>query len=128
MIRYALIAASLLSALTLEPILAMAASPDPSGIWMRSDGNARVIIKRCGKAFCATNIWVKDTSNGEAIGDRLVMNVVPKAESVLAGTAYDAKRQLTYSMEISVQPDSLSSRGCIAGGMICKTLTWSHER
>jgi uncharacterized protein (DUF2147 family) len=128
MIRYALLAASLLSGATLGPVLAAAASPDPSGIWMRSDGNARVIIKRCGRAFCATNIWVKDTSNGETIGDRLVMNVVPRSENVLAGTAYDAKRRLTYSMEISVQPDSLSSRGCVIGGMICKTLNWSHDR
>jgi uncharacterized protein (DUF2147 family) len=126
MIRYALLAAASLLPISAFATVSAAATPDPSGIWMRSDGNARVIIKRCGKAYCATNIWVKDTSNGEAIGDRLVMNVSPQSENVLAGTAYDAKRQLTYSMEISVQPGSLSSRGCVIGGMVCKTLNWSH--
>jgi uncharacterized protein (DUF2147 family) len=92
---------------------------------MRSDGNVRVIIKHCGKAYCATNIWVKDTSNGEAVGDRLVMNVTPQSANILTGTGYDAKRKLTYSMQISVEPNSLSSRGCVIGGMICKTLDWS---
>ncbi len=124
MLRSVMVAASLLSASTVAPASA-ATSSEISGIWMRSDGNVRVIIKHCGKAYCATNIWVKDTSNGEAVGDRLVMNVTPQSANILTGTGYDAKRKLTYSMQISVEPNSLSSRGCVIGGMICKTLDWS---
>jgi uncharacterized protein (DUF2147 family) len=124
MLKITLAAAGLL---TLPAIgFAFAARPDPSGVWTRGDGNARVVIRRCGEAYCATNIWIKDTSNGEAIGDRLVMNVVPQSPTVLSGSAYDIKRKMTYSMEISVAPASLSSRGCLVGGAICKTETWSH--
>ena len=47
-------------------------SADPSGVWLRDDGNARVRIAPCGRNICATNLWIRDTSKGEEAGDRLV--------------------------------------------------------
>lgn len=99
-------------------------SPDPSGVWLRADGNARVRITPCGNKICATNLWIRDTSNGEDAGDRLVMSLRPKSSDTLSGTAYDAKRNLTYSMTLRVSKNALSTRGCILGGVLCKNVQW----
>lgn len=102
--------------------------PDPSGVWMRGDGNARVRIASCGGDLCATNLWIKDTSGGEAVGDKLVMTVKPASETTLKGKAFDPKRDLTYSITIKVAKSSLSTRGCIIGGVVCKTVSWSRAK
>lgn len=114
---------ALVGALLITPV---AAGPDTSGVWMRDDGNARVRMAPCGADICATNLWIKDTSGGEAVGDKLVMRMKPKGENTLAGEAYDAKRDLTYSMEIKVSPDTLDTRGCVVGGLICRNVSWSR--
>ncbi|MBB5751513.1 DUF2147 domain-containing protein [Prosthecomicrobium pneumaticum] len=120
---------------TLRPLLAfavalvagpaIAAEPDPRGIWARDDGNARVRIAPCGAALCATNLWIRDTSKGEAVGDVLIMDVEP-AGATLRGTAQDPKRGLRYSIRISRSGDRLQTRGCMLGGLLCKTVGWSR--
>lgn len=101
---------------------------DPTGTWLRDDGNARVRIAPCGGKICATNLWIGDTSKGEEAGDRLVMTLQPKSADTLAGTAYDAKRNRTYSITVQVSDKSLLTRGCILGGMLCKNVHWEPAR
>lgn len=103
-------------------------SADPSGIWLRDDGNARVRIAPCGNNICATNLWIRDTSKGEEAGDRLVMSLQPKSPDTLAGTAYDAKRERTYSITVQVSDNSLLTRGCILGGVLCRNVRWQPVR
>lgn len=105
-----------------------ASAPDPSGIWNRGDGNAKVRIAPCGSNICATNVWIKDTSGGEAVGDKLVMTLKPKSADTLAGKAFDAKRSLTYAIQLKVAGKSLVTRGCVVGGLVCKSVNWSRAR
>lgn len=98
---------------------------DPSGIWLRDDGNAKVQIAPCGNDICATNLWIGDVSKGEEPGDKLVMTLQPESKNTLAGTAYDAKRDRTYSMTLKVAKNGLVTRGCILGGVICRDVTWT---
>lgn len=100
------------------------AEPNASGIWARGDGNARVKIEPCGGKLCATNLWIKDTSKGENVGDRLVMDVKPSGANTLKGSAWDEKRQRSYAISIKVGGARLTTRGCIAG-VICKSVNWS---
>lgn len=112
-------------ALTLAPALpALANAADPSGVWLRDDGNARVRIAPCGSDICATNLWIKDTSGGEEVGDRLVLTLEPAGADTLKGEAFDPKRNRRFAMTLTVKPDGLSTRGCIAA-VICKTVTWT---
>lgn len=117
-----------LAALMLASGSAAAQFEVPSGIWSRDDGNARVRIHPCGEAICATNVWIGDTSKGEAVGDRLIMTLKPKAANVLSGKAYDPKRGLTFSMTMTVGDKAMSTRGCIVGGMLCKNVNWKPAR
>lgn len=121
--KSALLPAFSLLLLSLAPAEAQNA-PDPTGVWLRGDGNARVRIAPCGSNICATNLWIGDTSGGEAAGDKLVMTLQPKSGNTLTGTAYDAKRKRTYSMSMKVSKSSLVTRGCILGGALCKSVNW----
>jgi len=102
--------------------------PDVSGTWMRGDGNAHVRISECGKSLCATNVWIRDTSKGEEVGDKLIMTLQPKSNTTLAGQAYDPKRGLTFSMTIKMVDSGLTTRGCVVGGIICKSESWAPAR
>lgn len=115
------VAAFLLAGL---PAIAQEAA-EPNGVWMRDDGNARVEIAPCGNNLCATNLWIRDTSKGEEVGDRLVMSLEPQSGNTLAGTAYDEKRDRTYSMTLQVAQNSLVTRGCVLGGVLCRDVSWT---
>lgn len=105
---------------------ALSSTESIHGVWTRGDGNARVKIAACGPSLCATNVWIGDTSGGEEVGDRLVMTVAPDDRGRLAGTAFDPKRDLTYSIRIDVREAKLVTRGCILGGLLCKSIDWSR--
>lgn len=98
------------------------------GTWMRSDGNARVRIAPCGSNTCATNIWIKDTSSGEAVGDQLIMTLSRGAGDTFSGSAFDTKRKLTFNITIKVTEGALDSRGCLVGKMICRQMSWRAVR
>lgn len=98
----------------------------PDGVWLRDDGNARVRIAPCGSKICATNLWIKDASKGEEVGDRLVMSLDRMSETKLAGTAYDPKRDKSYALTVIVGHNSLITRGCILRGLLCRNVNWEQ--
>ncbi len=105
-----------------------AAKAGESGIegkWKREDGNALVRIAPCGKDICATNLWIRDTSKGEEVGDRLVMSLTPDDANTYSGNAYDPKRKLNYSIVVTARKGGLVTRGCFVGKMICKDVSWT---
>lgn len=117
---------SILAGCALALVTATAhAEPNASGVWARGDGNARVKIAPCGGKVCATNLWIKDTSKGENVGDQLVMDVKASGANTLKGSAYDVKRKRSYSISMKVSGARLTTRGCIAGGILCKSVNWS---
>lgn len=97
---------------------------DPSGVWLREDGKARVEIAPCGTDLCATNLWIGDTSGSEEVGDRLVISPQPRSATTLTGKAYDPKRDRTYSITIEVGRDSLTTRGCVLV-ILCRNVAWT---
>lgn len=101
---------------------------DPSGMWLRDDGNARVKVAACGENICATNLWIGDTSGGEEAGDRLVMSLRPDSAGKLTGTAYDEKRDRTYAITLTVSKNRLVTRGCVLGGVLCKDVGWTPSK
>jgi uncharacterized protein (DUF2147 family) len=118
-----------ITAALLAPIMSapssQAAAQDISGAWARGDGNARVRIAPCGDAICAVNTWVRDESSGEHVGDRLVMRVSGEGPT-MSGTAYDPQRKLNYNLEITLGAQSMTTRGCVLAGVICKSISWSR--
>lgn len=117
------VTACLLVVLTCSVGAAQPLSPD--GEWLRDDGNARVRIAPCGEKLCATNVWIQDRSKGEEPGDQLIMTLARRSDTRLVGSAYDPKRNDTYSITIVVGATALTTRGCILLGLLCRDVNWT---
>lgn len=108
--------------------LASAAHADtasPMGNWSRGDGAARVRISPCGDNICATNTWIKPGTKSEKAGDVLVMTIKPSGKGSYKGSAFDPQRNMNYRLSMEVNGDSMTTRGCVLGGLLCKSVAWS---
>lgn len=103
-----------------------AGEPSPFGVWARGDGKARVRIERCGADLCAVNTWIREGTSGEKAGDRLVMTVTPAGAGRWTGTAFDPQRDLSYRLTMTVERTSMTTRGCIVAGLLCKDMGWTR--
>ncbi len=114
--------------LVLGAQVAGAEAADMDGVWMRDDGNARVRIAPCGDKICATNLWIRDTSKGEARGDRLILSIKRSSDTEFTGTAYDPKRGMTFSLDVTLGNRTMTTRGCVLARLLCKTVGWAEIR
>jgi uncharacterized protein (DUF2147 family) len=120
------IARILVIALALSASSAHAAD-ELMGAWQRGDGVARVKVSPCGKVICMTNIYIRPNVTEEKVGERLEFDVKSSGAD-LAGTVLDPKTGKSYSAIIVVNGDRMSTRGCILGGVICKSTEWTRIR
>jgi len=53
-----------------------ASAADPSGIWAKDDGSAKMEVKKCGRSLCSKIVWLKDPndSHGRPLHDALNEN------------------------------------------------------
>ena len=112
--------------------LGFAATPLPAadhaleGDWSRGDGKAKVHIAPCGDDICAINTWIRPGVNDERVGDKLVMTVKPDGPDKWAGKAFDPQRHMTYRMTIDVAASTMTTHGCVLGGLLCKNMGWTR--
>ena len=104
----------------------IANAADIEGNWARGDGNAKVRIAPCGSDLCAINTWIKRGTPKEKEGDKLVMNITAGADGVYSGTAFDPQRDMSYNLTVTVNGDTMSTRGCIVAGLLCKGIDWTR--
>ncbi|XHE11960.1 DUF2147 domain-containing protein [Agrobacterium deltaense] len=103
-----------------------AGAADIDGNWARGDGNAKVLIAPCGDNICATNTWIKPGTPKEKAGDRLVMDIKPDENGVYSGTAFDPQRDKSYRITVTVDGSSMTTKGCIVAGLLCKGISWTR--
>ena len=96
------------------------------GQWSRGDGNAKVQIAPCGSDICAVNTWIKPGTPKEKTGDKLVMSIKPTSNGEYSGTAFDPQRDLTYNLTVSVKGASMTTKGCVLAGIVCKGVNWTR--
>jgi uncharacterized protein (DUF2147 family) len=108
-----------------------AASPgfanELSGIWLRDTGEARVRFDTCGDAMCGTIIWLKPGIASRAkLGQRVFYDMKPVGAHAWTGKAFGPDTGAVYLGKLSVQGSNLSTSGCVAGGMLCKSMNWTR--
>lgn len=96
------------------------------GSWARGDGKARVKIARCGADICATNTWIKPGTPSEKAGDVLVMKISQVSEGLYSGSAFDPQRDMSYKITLEVGAKSMTTKGCVLGGLLCKGVGWTR--
>ncbi len=109
-------------------LLAAGASPalaDPTGTWLRDNGNSRVRIAPCGPNFCGTLTWVKDPSGPAKVGQRIFYDMAPAGANAWAGKAFNPEDGKTYSGKLTLSGSTMTTSGCVLGGLICRSVSWS---
>jgi uncharacterized protein (DUF2147 family) len=102
---------------------------DASGVWLRTDtGGAKVRIAPCGAALCGNVIWLKDTSGKAKVGDRVFFDMVPAGDNAWSGKAFDPSEGKEYTGKMSLAGETLTTAGCVFGGLICKSVVWARSQ
>ncbi|HYF54497.1 MAG TPA: DUF2147 domain-containing protein [Salinarimonas sp.] len=116
---------------------AAAQGTDPSGMWQSETGDTRVRIARCGDAYCGTIVQVKgeakDVNNpSEAlrsrnlVGVRMIDQIRPVQGGGFQGQLYNFRDGKTYTGKMTLKsPSALELSGCVLGGLVCRSQTWT---
>lgn len=132
---------SFIAALAVATLVATPAlAGDPTGVWMRASGSSKIRIDKCGAALCGTVVWEqsprKDIYNPDAskrdrpvTGLRILLGMKPSGTpDQWKGEVYNAEDGKTYTGYITLEgANSLKLQGCVLGGLICKSDSWSRS-
>ncbi|MCA0332217.1 MAG: DUF2147 domain-containing protein, partial [Actinobacteria bacterium] len=113
------------SLLALPALSATAFAADPSGTYLRDTGASRVRIAKCGTAFCGHLVWLKDATGPAKVGQRIFFDMKPNGENEWRGQAFNPENGKNYSGKMSLSGKTLTTAGCLIGGMGCRSITWS---
>lgn len=116
-----------------------AAGGSPAGEWLVQDGTAVVRIVKCGGGFCgfvAKGQPGKDYHNPDprkrnrsVIGIEVLFNMKPSGGESWSGETYNADDGQIYNGKITLTgPSTLQIEGCVPGGGVCGSQTWSRAR
>ncbi|RYG93141.1 DUF2147 domain-containing protein [Loktanella sp. IMCC34160] len=112
--------------------LAGAVAADPlEGIWQTEvdDGSyALVTVSPCGPAFCGV-ISRTFNSDGEYqsenIGRQIVIDMVAEGDGHYEGSVWRPSNDKIYIGKMDIEGNTVRLRGCVAGGLICASQTWT---
>ncbi|HFQ16049.1 MAG TPA: DUF2147 domain-containing protein [Rhodobacteraceae bacterium] len=114
-------------------VTSVPALADPlEGMWKTDvdDGAyAYVEIKPCGPALCGTIVRTFN-SGGEYkspnLGKRILIDMMPKGGGKYAGNVWRPANGKIYIGKIALKGNTLKMKGCVAGGLFCKSSTWTR--
>jgi uncharacterized protein (DUF2147 family) len=98
------------------------------GEWARGDGVAQARMTECGAKLCLTNTRIQNSTEGEKVGDKVVITVKSRSAASISGDAYDPQRDRSYAITMKLNGDRMTMSGCVAGGMFCKSMQWTRLR
>lgn len=110
----------------------LAAAADPiEGLWQTQPDEgalALVQIGPCGGAFCGTIVKAfkgKTEFKSPNIGKQIVIGMTPSGEGAYKGKVLRPADDKVYNGKASVSGTTMKLSGCVAGGLICKSQTWT---
>jgi uncharacterized protein (DUF2147 family) len=144
-LRIATLAIISTAVLTLS-LLPPAFAASPVGTWLTGDKKGKVKIVNCGAAICGTLVWLQEPNDPEThqpktdkhnadaskqgrplLGIPIVLSMKPNGGEVWEGQVYNAEDGSTYSGSFTMTgANSAQLKGCVMGGLICKSQTWTR--
>lgn len=123
-----------------------ASAADPSGIWAKDDGSAKVEIKKCGRGLCGEVVWLRTPNNSRGqplhdvrnenaslrgrpiIGLPLFSNMRPTGPNSWAGNVYNPVEGRIYTdVKLTlVSRQQIVLRGC-RSWLMCGEKTWTRS-
>lgn len=127
--RLSVLPASLIAAAGLALALATpAAAEGPDGVWLRTDGMAKVRFSPCNEGYCGTIVWLKHPEGPGKIGEQVFFGMGKTSANTFTGSAHNPEDGRDYDGYMTVAGNRLATKGCALGGMICKTQNWTRSR
>ena len=81
----------------------------------------------CGGGVCGTISWLKNPGKGDAkVGQQVFFDMKPDGSGGWAGSAFNPEDGKTYAGKASVSGSSMTTKGCVFGGIICKSVSWTR--
>lgn len=120
---------------------------DPSGTWLTEGGKSQVRLTPCGEALCGRIQWLKEPSDPATgkpkrdvrnldpgkrdrpiIGVEILLGMRPEpTPGQWVGDIYNPEDGKTYRAHLTLQDArTLEVKGCVLGGLICKSQSWSR--
>ncbi|WP_309092581.1 DUF2147 domain-containing protein [Phenylobacterium sp.] len=117
------------------PALAQPETADAFGVWRNPKDNVRVEIRPCGAAACGTVIWASPKAQAKAreagtanlVGTQVLKNLeLDERRGVWRGKVFvpELNRNFTGIAE-PVDDKRLRAKGCVIGGLLCKSQIWT---
>ncbi len=99
------------------------------GEWRREDGKAKVRFATCGAdAVCGSISWLRDANDPGKVGQQVFFDMKPHGDNSWTGPAFNPEDGKTYSGKMTLSGDRLVTAGCVFGGLICKSMSWTRAR
>lgn len=118
-----------------QAAVAQPVNADAFGVWRNPKDNVRVEIRPCGDAACGTVIWATPKAQAKArkagtaslVGTQVLKNLeLDERRGVWRGKVFvpELNRNFTGLAE-PVDAGRLLAKGCVIGGLLCKSQVWS---
>ena len=100
---------------------------DVNGTWLRDTGASQVKFAPCGGAVCGNLVWLKPGVETPAkVGQKIFYDMKPSGADTWSGSAFNPDDGKTYTGKMSLSGNTLTTSGCVMGGLICKSTTWTR--
>lgn len=105
---------------------------DSYGVWQTEvdDGAyAHITLAGCGNAVCGTISRSFNTTGefqSENTGRQIVIDMVPNGDGTYEGSVWRPSNNRVYVGRMSLSGNSITLRGCVAGGLICARQNWTR--
>ncbi len=107
----------------------------PEGLWINPHQSVAVKTGPCGPKLCGWIVWANAQAQSDAkesgvtqlIGTELLQDYDADGVGLWSGTVFVPDMGRHFSSEIKqISPSQLKISGCILGGLICKSQTWTR--
>lgn len=105
------------------------------GVWINPHDDVAVHTRTCGNTLCGWVVWANPEAQSDArdggvarlVGTELLENYRPNGRGSWKGTVFVPDMGRRYSSVIDqVSATQLRIKGCILGGLICRSQVWSR--
>ncbi|CAM5215153.1 hypothetical protein ARD30_18170 [Bosea thiooxidans] len=115
-----------LAALGMLAGIGAATAQEVTGVWQRDTGASRVRFSKCGEALCGTISWLKEQSGPAKVGQRIFYDMKPNGANTWSGSAFNPEDGKTYAGTMTLSGGTLTTAGCVMGGLICRSVKWTR--
>lgn len=110
-------------------------SDEFSGIWQNPKDTVHLQLRQCGDRICGDVVWATEAAKADArrggkvdlVGQQLLRDFVRGDDGLARGKVFVPDLGLTFKGSAQhVNADAIKVKGCLVGGLICKSQVWTR--